>query len=176
MFHLNLPFKYVFNGERVVISFTFDSGYHGGNDLRQQHNTIKQMRYFIWKWHEITWLCRGKVLLPLSDVYISNVHYDPMSQLRTMVLSICVKWSMTCIITIIGAPLAFARHREFSFVDCGDENGHSIMDLSNMWLLKPLTRNTTWFLPSPIITKYDFNTKPLTLLSPSKSAAGLWKP
>ena len=81
-----------------------------------------------------------------------------MSELRTMVLSICVKWSMTCIITMIGAPLVVARHREFSFVDYQDENGHSIVDPSNMWLLKPLTRNKTWLLASLIITKYDFHT------------------
>ena len=86
-----------------------------------------------------------------------------MSQLRTMVLSICFKWSMTRIITTIGAPLVVARHIEFSFVDYQDENGHSILDLSNMLLLKPLTRNTAWFLASLIITKYDFNTKSLTL-------------
>ena len=48
------------------------------------------------------------------------------------VLSICVIWSMTCIVTIIGAPLVVARHREFSFVDYQDENGHSIADLNNM--------------------------------------------
>ena len=126
-------------------------------------NTIKQIRYLNWKWHEITRHCRGKVLLLLSGVYISNCHYNRMSQLRTMVLSICVKWSMTCIITIIGAPLVVVRHREFSFVDYQDENGHSIMDFSNTWLLKPLTRNTAWFLASLIITKYDFNTKYLIL-------------
>ena len=92
-----------------------------------------------------------------------------MSQLRTMVLSICVKWSMTCIITIIGAPLVVARHREFSFVVYQDENEHSTMDLINMWLLKPLTRNTTWFVPSLIITKYDFNINYLTLWVPRKA-------
>ena len=80
-----------------------------------------------------------------------------MSQLRTMVLSICVKWPMTCIITTIGAPLVVARHGEFSFVDYQDENGHLVLDLSNMWLLKPLTRNTTWILASPITTKYAQN-------------------
>ena len=123
-----------------------------------------QIRYYIWKWHEITWHCRGKVLLPWSDVYtcISNDHYDRMSQLRTSVLNICVKCSMTCIITIIGAPLVVARHREFFFVDYQDENGHSIVDLSNIWLLKPLTRNTTCFLARLIITRYDVNTKSLT--------------
>ena len=52
-----------------------------------------------------------------------------------MVLSMCVKWSMTCIIIIIGAPLVVARHREFSFVDYPDENGYSIVDFSNMLLL-----------------------------------------
>ena len=30
------------------------------------------------------------------------------------------------------------------------ENGYSRVDLSNMWLLKPLTHNTTWFLASLI--------------------------
>ena len=45
-----------------------------------------------------------------------------------MVLSICVKLSMTCIITIIGAPLVVARHREFSFVDYQDANEHSIVE------------------------------------------------
>ena len=30
---VELAFKNVFNGERVVISFKFESGYHGGNDL-----------------------------------------------------------------------------------------------------------------------------------------------
>ena len=106
--------------------------------------------------------CRGKVILPLPGVYISNVHYDRMPQLKTRALSICVKWSMTCIITKIGAPLVVARHREFSSVDYQDENGHSIVNLSNGCLLKPLTRNTTWFLASLLITKYDFNTKSLT--------------
>ena len=96
----------------------------------------------------------------LSGFYISIVHYDRMSQLRTMALSICVKWSMTCIVTIIGASLDVA---EFSFIDYRDENGHSIVDLNNMWLLKPLMRNTTWFLASLIITKYYFNTKSFTL-------------
>ena len=76
-----------------------------------------------------------------------------MSQLRTMVLSICVKWSMACIITMIGAPLVVARHREFSFVDCQDESRHSILDFSNTWLLIPLTRNTTWFLANMISTQ-----------------------
>ena len=111
------------------------------------------------KWDSMT--LPGKVLLPWSGVYISNVHYDHMSQLRTTVLSICVKCSMTCIITIIGGSLVVARHREFFFVDYQDGNGHSIMNLSNMWLLKPLTRNTTCFLARLIITKYDLNTKSL---------------
>ena len=96
-------------------------------------------------------------MFPFDDVIMR------MSQLRTMVLSICVKWSMMCIITIIGAALVVARHREFSFVDYQDENGHSIVDLNNMWLLKFLNCYTTWFLASLIITKHDFNTKSLTL-------------
>ena len=92
-----------------------------------------------------------------------------MSQVRTMVHSICVIWSMTYIVTIIGAPLVVARHREFSFVDYQDENGHSIVSLSNMWPLKSLTCNTTWFLVSLIITTYDFNSKSLTLWDRRKS-------
>ena len=56
---------------------------------------------------------------------VLNVHYDRVSQLRTMVLSMCVKWSMTCNITIIGTPLVVSRHKEFSFVDYQDETGHS---------------------------------------------------
>ena len=105
-----------------------------------------------------------------------------MSQLRTMVLSICFKWSMTRIITTIGAPLVVARHRELPFIDCQDENGHSIVDLSNMWRLSPLTRNTTWFSASLIITKYDFNTTSFTLWARLKASQvyesrrlpGLW--
>ena len=31
---VEFAFKNVSNGEREVISFKFDSGYHGGNDLR----------------------------------------------------------------------------------------------------------------------------------------------
>ena len=56
-------------------------------DLRQQPDTIKQISYFIWKWQEIKWHRRGKVLLPMSGVHIPNVHYDRMSQFRTMVLN-----------------------------------------------------------------------------------------
>ena len=161
---VEFAFKNVFNCEREVIYCKFDSGYHGCNDLRlEQQTTIKQIRYLNLKCRELTWYFRGKVLLHLSGVYISNVHYDRMSQLGTMILGICVKWCVMCIITIIGAPLVVTRHREFSFFDYHDENGHSIVDFSNMWLLKPLTRNTTWFLVSLIITKYDFNTKYLTL-------------
>ena len=74
--------------------------------------------------------------------------------------SICLNWPMTCIKWPM--TLVVARHRQFSFVDYQNENGHSIVDLSNIWLLKPLTHNTTWFFGSLIITKYDFNTKPLT--------------
>ena len=127
--HISVEFAFenVSNGERLLIYCC--SGYHGGNN---QYNTIKQIRYVIWKWHEITWHCQGKVPLPLSGVYISNGHYDRMSQLRTMVLSIHVKWSMTCNITIIQTPLVVARHRELSLVDYRDENGHSMVDLSNM--------------------------------------------
>ena len=143
---VEFAFKNVFNCEREVIYCKFDSGYHGCNDLRlEQQTTIKQIRYLNLKCRELTWYFRGKVLLPLSGVYISNVHYDRMSQLRTMVLGICVKWCVMCIITIIGAPLVVTRHREFSFFDYHDENGHSIVDFRNMWLLKPQTRNTTWF-------------------------------
>ena len=68
--------------------------------------------------------------MSLSGVLILNVHYDRMSRIRTVVLSMCVKWSMTCIKTIIGAPLVVARHKEFSFVDYQDGTGHSMMDLS----------------------------------------------
>ena len=121
----------------------------------------------------MTWHCRGKVILPLSGVLISNGHYNRMSQQRTMVLSKCVKWSMTCIITIIRTSLVVVRHGDFSFVDYQDEHGHSMVDLSNTWLLKPLTRNTTWFLASLIITKYDFNAKYLILWAHRK---GLWNP
>ena len=31
---VEFAFKNVSNGEREVITFKFDSGYHGGNDLR----------------------------------------------------------------------------------------------------------------------------------------------
>ena len=134
------------------------------------------MRYFIWKWHEITWHCRGKALLPLSGINISNVYDDRVFQLKTMVLSICVKWPMTCNITIIGAPLGVARHREFSFVDYQAENGHAIVDLSNMWLLKPLTHNTTCFFSTSDNHQIWFQHKISHTLSPSKSVAGLWNP
>ena len=169
MFQLNSPLRMssVVKDRRFLSDLTVDIIVAMICD--KQHNTLKQIRYFIWKWHEITWHCRGKVLLPWSDVYISNVYYDRMSQLRTAVLSICVKCSMTCIITIIGAPLVVTRHRVFFFVDYQDENGHSIMNFSIMWLLKSLTRNTTCFLASLIITKYDFNTKSLTLWARRKA-------
>ena len=62
---------------------------------------------------------------------------------------VCILWKMLCQkwrnrqattknITIIGAPLVVARHRAFFFVDYQDENGHSIVNLSSMWLLKSL--------------------------------------
>ena len=92
-----------------------------------------------------------------------------MSQLRIIVLCICIKWSMTSIITIIGAPLVVARHRVFPFIEYHDENRHSIIDLSNMWLPKRLTRYATWFLASMIITQYDFKTKFLTLWARRKA-------
>ena len=73
-------------------------------------NQADKIIYLTVTWNNLILLRSGT--LPLSGVYISNVHYDCVSQPRTMVLSRCVKWSMTCIITITGAPLVVTRHRD----------------------------------------------------------------